>query len=309
LEATLISRAADLPNASKKRLLSTATALAVAATGVLGAPEALKLHAQTQADGPRFETASITLNASGDSRGGCCRIQPGGQVTATNVTLRQLIQSAHQRHIFDNREISGGPPWMGAVRFDVVAKAREDPVFDANGSAPQLWSMLRQLLEDRFKLKLRTESIERPIYSMVVAKSDGAFGPRLRRSDVDCGAVMAMLIKGMPPAKPTCASASYPGRLVVSALPISALASLLAQSVDRVVVDRTGLAGRFDVELEAVEIRPPGPFGPSYRPSDTKQSIFSSVPEQLGLELKSTTGPVEILIVDHAEKPTEGPGK
>jgi uncharacterized protein (TIGR03435 family) len=299
--------ATDAPNASKKRLLSTATTLAVAATVVLGALDALNLHAQTQAGGPRFETASIKINMSGDSRGGCCGMRPGGQVTATNATLRELIQSAYQRHLFDNREISGGPPWMDTVRFDVIAKAPVDPVIDANGSAPQLWSMLRQLLEDRFKLKLRTERIERPIYELVV-KSDRALGPRLRRSDVDCGAIMAMLIKGTPPAKPTCASASYPGRLVVSALPMSALASLIEKNVDRVVVDRTGLMGRFDAELEAIEIRPPGPFGPSYRPSETRQSIFSSLPEQLGLELKATTGPVEILIVDHAEKPIEASG-
>lgn len=300
----MIRRAADVLTKSRKRLLSTATALAVAATVVLGALEAL--HAQTQADGPRFETASITLNASGDSRGGCCRIQTGGQVTATNVTLRQLIQSAYQRHIFDNREISGGPSWIDTVRFDVVAKAPRDPVFDADGSAPELWSMLRTLLGDQFKLKIRTESIERPIYTLVMANSDGALGPRIRRSNADCGAVMASMIKGDPPTKPTCAIASYPGRLVVSALPMSAVASLLSESVDRVVINRTGLKGRFDIELEAVEIRPQGPFGPSYRPSDTKQSIFASVAEQLGLELKATTGPVESLVVDHAEQPTDG---
>ena len=304
----MISRAADVPNVAKKRLLLTATTLAVAATIGLGAFRALNLHAQTQAGEPRFETASIKINMSGDSRGGCCGMRPGGQVSATNATLRELIQSAYQRHAFDNREISGGPQWMDTVRFDVIAKAPGDLVFDSNGSAPQLRSMLRQLLADRFKLKLRTERIERPIYALVVAKSDGALGPRLRRSDVDCGAVMAMLIKGQRPAKPVCASASYPGRLVVSALPVSALASLIEKSVDRVVVDRTGLTGRFDIELEAVEIRPPGPFGPSYRPSETKQSIFSSLPEQLALELKATTGPVEILIVDHAEKPIEASG-
>jgi uncharacterized protein (TIGR03435 family) len=93
---------------------------------------------------------------------------------------------------------------------------------------------------------------------------------------------------------------------VVVALPMPAIASLLSQSVGRSVVDGTGLSGRFDLELEAVEIRPPGPFGPSYRPSDTKQSIFVSLPEQLGLELKPATAPVEILTVEQVQKPTEG---
>ena len=86
------------------------------------------LHAQ-QADGPRFATATIKLNASGDSGGGCCRIQADGHVTAGNVTLRQLIQSAYQRHAFDERAISGAPPWADTARFDVAAKAREVPAF------------------------------------------------------------------------------------------------------------------------------------------------------------------------------------
>ena len=273
---------------------------------ILAALENPYLHAQQAAEGARFETASIKVNASGDSRGGCCRIQSGGRVTARNVTLRQLIQSAYQRHIFDERVISGAPQWADTARFDIDAKAAADPVFDADASAPQLRSMLRNLLADRFKLKIRTEAVERPIYTLVVAKSETELGPRLRRSDVDCGAVMAKMIRDEPPAKPTCASASYPGRLVAVALPMSAIASLLSKSVDRVIVDRTGLTGRFDVELEAVEIRPPGPFGPSYNPSDTKQSISSSLLEQLGLELRPTTGPVEHLVVEHAEQPTEG---
>jgi uncharacterized protein (TIGR03435 family) len=266
----------------------------------------LLICAQETANVGRFETASITVNASGDTGGGCCRIQPDGQVIAKNVTLRQLIQSAYQRHAFDERLISGAPSWADTVRFDIAARASAVPRFDANGSAPQLQAMLRNLLAERFELRIRIESAERPIYALVGDKRTGGAGPRLRRVDVDCGAVMTKMIQGDPPAKPICATASYPGRLVAVALPMPAIASLISQNVDRVVVDRTGLSGRFDVELEAVEIRPPGPFGPSYRPSDTRQSIFSSLPEQLGLELTPATGPVETLVIEHVEKPGEG---
>jgi uncharacterized protein (TIGR03435 family) len=266
----------------------------------------LLICAQETANVGRFETASITVNASGDTGGGCCRIQPDGQVIAKNVTLRQLIQFAYQRHAFDERLISGAPSWADTVRFDIAARASAVPRFDANGSAPQLQAMLRNLLAERFELRIRIESAERPIYALVGDKRTGGAGPRLRRVDVDCGAVMTKMIQGDPPAKPICATASYPGRLVAVALPMPAIASLISQNVDRVVVDRTGLSGRFDVELEAVEIRPPGPFGPSYRPSDTRQSIFSSLPEQLGLELTPATGPVETLVIEHVEKPCEG---
>ncbi len=263
-------------------------------------------HGPQAADGPRFSTASIRANASGGSSGGCCMIESGGRVTARNVTVSQLIQSAYRRHIFDERILAGMPAWAETARFDIVAVAPAEPVFDADGFAPELQPMLRNLLADRFELKLRTEYVERPIYALTVPTSEEKAGSRLRRSDVDCGAVMAKMTQGGPPAKPTCATASYPGRLVVVALPMPAIASLLSKSVDRPVVDRTGLTGRFDLELEAVEIRPPGPFGPSYRPSETTQSIFSSIPEQLGLELKPATAPVEILIVEQVEKPTEG---
>jgi uncharacterized protein (TIGR03435 family) len=268
-----------------------------------GLKESCAEHAQAVA--LQFESAAITSNTSADAGGGCCRIQPDGQVIAKNVTLRQLIQSAYQRHGFDERVISGAASWVDAARFDIAAKAPAVPPFDENGMSPRLQSMLRDLLAERFKLTLRTETSERPAYALVLAKSGVDLGPRLRKTDVDCGAVMAKMIQGERPAKPTCATASYPGRLIVVALPMPAIASLISKSVDRAVVDRTGLAGRFDVELEAVEIRPPGPFGPSYRPSDTKQSIFSSLPEQLGLELKPVTAPLETLVIEHAEKPRE----
>ena len=258
------------------------------------------------ADSARFDSASITVNASNDAAGGCCRIQPDGRVTASNVTVRQLIQSAYQRYIFDERPISDLPAWAGSIRFDIAAVTSAPPAFDADGAAPQLAAMLRNLLADRFKLRIRTEASNQPIYVLSLANGRTEPGPGVRRVDVDCGALMAKMIRGEMPPKPLCATASYPGRLVTSALPMSAIAGLLSKIVDRPVVNRTDLDGRFDIDLEAVEIRPPGPFGPSYRPSDTKQSIFSSLLEQLGLELKPDTGPVEVLIVEHVEKPTEG---
>jgi uncharacterized protein (TIGR03435 family) len=125
-----------------------------------------------------------------------------------------------------------------------------------------------------------------------------------RRSEIDYAAVTAMFIKGQRPEKPACSSASYPGRLVATALTLASVASILSGSVDRTVVDHTGLTGTFDLELEAVEIRPPGPFGPSFRPSDTKQSIFMALPQQLGLALEAMQGTVDVLVIDSAEQPT-----
>jgi len=256
-----------------------------------------------QAGGPAFQVVSVTPNKSGDTRGGCCRLESGGRLTATNVTLRELIQSAYQRHAFDVREIEGGPPWIDSERFDLVAQAAGEHVIDSDGLTRQTWLMLRTLLADRFKLRVHTESRNRPIYALMMAGSDRQLGPRLRRSESDCAAVTAMYIKGQRPEKPACASASYPGRLVVTALTLPTVASILSRSVDRLVVDRSGLTGTFDLELEAVEIRPPGPFGPSLRPSDTKQSIFDGLPQQLGLKLEAMQGTVDVIVMS-AEQPT-----
>ena len=165
--------------------------------------------------------------------------------------------------------------------------------------------MLQTLLADQFGLKLHVDPRPKPIYRLVPTSRDGQLGPRLSRSSADCAAVVAMEMRGQRPEKPTCSAASYPGRLVVTALAMPTVARLLSDSVDRPVVDGTGWTGVFDLELEAVEIRPPGPFGPSYRPSDTRESIFQALPAQLGLKLEPTRGTVDVLVIDHAELPAE----
>lgn len=162
--------------------------------------------------------------------------------------------------------------------------------------------MLRTLLADRFKLRTHIESKQTPVYALMMAHADGRSGERLRKSPVDCRAVNAMLLKGERPAKPTCGLSQYPGRIVASAVTLPQLASVLSRVMNRPVADQTGLTGNFDVELEAVEITATGPFGPSYRPSDTKTSIFTALQDQLGLKLESTTGAIEIIVIDHAEK-------
>jgi uncharacterized protein (TIGR03435 family) len=255
--------------------------------------------------GTPFETASVTPSSVEQGRAGF-RIQSEGRLTATNVTLKQLIEAAYKRHGFDRREIVNGPAWIDVDRFDLEAKAPGEHAFDrGQGGFPrQTLLMLRTLLTERFELRVRPERRDRPIYALVLRR-DVTLGPRLRRSDVDCAD--AVLGKREPPGKAVCGVALYPGRLVGSSLTLPDLATVLSDSVDRMVVDRTGLEGSFDFEIEAVEFRPPGPFGPSYRPSDTKQSIFQALPEQLGLELQATNGSIEILVVEHAGKPAIRP--
>jgi uncharacterized protein (TIGR03435 family) len=293
---------------SKRRLLAAGAAFLVGGSLALSmAPRLLGQPPTPDGNPPAFESVSVKPSASAREARGGARIQPGGRWTATNVTLRTVIQAAYQRHGFDVREVTGGPAWLDERRFDIEAKAAREHSFDPDGVPRRTLAMLRTLLAERFKLKVHEERKELPIYALVAAGTGGQLGPKLRKSEIGCGALLEKMIAGArPPAAdkgPVCAHASYPGRLVANAIAIPDLASILSRFVDRLVVDRTGLSGAFDVEIEAVEIQPPGPFGPSYRPSDTKKSIFAALPEQLGLRLDATQGAAEIVVVDHVQHP------
>jgi uncharacterized protein (TIGR03435 family) len=151
--------------------------------------------------------------------------------------------------------------------------------------------MLRALLAKDFKLNAHIETEQVEAYALVMSRVDREKGPRLKPSAADC-------------AGRTCGGfGAYPRRLVAPGVTMAQFSGFLSGVVDRVVVDRTGLSGSFDVELEAVEIRQPGPPGPSTRPSDTTQSIFDALPSQLGLRLEPTQAPADTIVIDSAEQP------
>lgn len=255
-----------------------------------------------------FATASVRPNASGATGRGAIRLQPGGGFSATNATVRELIEYAYQRHAFDRREATGGPAWVDTDRFDVVAKAPAEHSIDADGSFRTTWSMIRTLLADRFKLRLHEENKERPVYAVTLATTAGTPGPRLHKTDIDCAEVMRVQRPRLRPGQgPPCSSKTPPGRLFVNTAGIATIASLLSQHVDRVVIDRTGLTGRFDIELEASEIK----AAPDYKPGPSDlalppaagPSIFVAVREQLGLKLEPQTAAVSVLVIDYVERP------
>jgi uncharacterized protein (TIGR03435 family) len=258
------------------------------------------------AEAPAFKTASLKATMAGEGqRTGGVRLEPGGKFGARNASLRQLLDAAYWRHAFDKREITGGPEWTDTSYFDVAADAGHEHAIDpVDGFARETVLMLRTLLTERFKLKIRTENQPRPIYALMLSGAGGATGPQLRKSDIDIVATMKTLLAGgrMENAP---GIAAYPGRMKGRSITMSSLASILSGLVDRPVIDRTGLLGLYDYEFEAVEIKPPGPFGPSYNPSDTKESIFTMLPKQLGLKLEPVQGAVEVLVIEHAELPAK----
>jgi uncharacterized protein (TIGR03435 family) len=297
--------------------------LAMGGIVVVGAVHALR--AQAPANDPKlpaFEVASVKPNKSrdGDRSFGLA----SGRFTATRSTLRELVGLAYQlqdgrlRH---DSQISGGPNWINSDHFDIVAKAEGDSFgFDAAipaGAArpgeisaiDQVRMMLRTLLADRFKLTVHSEMRELPIYALVMARNDGKLGPQLRRADLDC---VALRDDGRGSASPEPRKAICggfrglgPGGSTGHAVPMSLLAKHVEGSVDRVVLDRTGLTGRFDLDLQWTPDQPQRPGAPESRTVDPNGvSIFTALQEQLDLKLESTKGPVDVLLIDHVERPT-----
>jgi uncharacterized protein (TIGR03435 family) len=276
---------------------------------------ATAIHSQAPADEElSFEVASVRPNSSPDDKKMMLGAQPGGRFTAINVPISVLIRSAYGLQEF---QLVGGPEWMSTDRFDIVAKGDRDFPVPVPGGAPNpAQLMLRSLLRERFKLVLRRETREMPIYALVRARDAGKLGSELKPSTADCEALGAARGRGSAPQfkpgeRPVCGIRMGYGELAGGGFPLSSLASSLVQTVERTVVDRTGLAGNFDFYVKwTPDTLPPGvsrdrPFrmnGVEIDPSGP--SIFTALQEQLGLRLEPTRGPVDVLVVDHVERPT-----
>jgi bla regulator protein blaR1 len=247
-----------------------------------------------------FDVVSVKPNLSGDLK---VRLQamPGGRFIATNAPLRTLIREAYALH---GSQISGGPGWFDSDRFDIVAKSENNP------TPLQMRVMLRALLAERFQLRVHTETRDLPLYVLVLARSDGRLGPHLRHTGADCSPAPEWLGSGPPPirdAAAPCRSASpgTGGAMRFRGITLEAFATFLATPVRRPVVDRTGLSGDFDIELDmSAEFGPPPPPPgvPDAFDRTSAPSIFTTVQEQLGLRLDARRGPVDVMVIDRAER-------
>jgi uncharacterized protein (TIGR03435 family) len=247
-----------------------------------------------------FDVASVKPNKSGD-QGSRVGMSPSGRFMATNVTLKQLVSTAYNLRSF---QVIGGPNWFDADRFDIVAVVGHEITPTAAGPPAELIAMVRNLLADRFRLLAHTETKEMPIFTMVLARPDGKFGPQLVASSFDCEA--AMRAGTPPPSGPaTAASQGRPigpcsqrtgnGMLAARTATMGRLASTLSGLVDRLVTDKTGLAGSFDADVT---------WTPDPDVDTSGPSIFTALQEQLGLKLESAQGPMEVFVIDSAAAPT-----
>jgi uncharacterized protein (TIGR03435 family) len=274
-----------------------------------------------------FEVASVKTNKSGPNMM-MMRTVPS-EFRMTNIPLRILIVQAYR---LSGYQLIGGPGWMDSERFDVVAKA-------PSGSPPEQTAlMLRGLLAERFKLKVHAETRETQIYALTLARNDGKLGPKLSKSNDDCEKILAERraeaqaargrgagpIPFTPPGpndKPVCTINMYPTPVPngVPLLnfrgggqPMQTLVSQISSFLNKRVVDKTGLTGLYDFELQfsmrtqmPLTTQAPGAGGATpTAPIDDGPTMFDAVRE-LGLKLESERGPVEHLVIDSVERPTE----
>lgn len=246
-----------------------------------------------------FDVASIRRNTSGDQHGsGLAGPQPGGRFIALGATLRRLVSDA-----YEGFDVLGGPSWVATDRFDMNARAEGNP------PPAQIRQMLRSLLAERFRLTAHTETREMPVYILTATRSDRRLGPNLRQSDPACAEEARNFFPGAVVSPPPCGDFRLGARaLAARGMSMKDLARLLGGRAGRPGLDRTGLEGVFDLELEwssdlGLRSAPPGSAGAGELTPDGL-SLFTALQEQLGLRLEPGRGEVEVTVIDHAEAPT-----
>jgi len=253
-------------------------------------------------DSPAFEVATIKLAASNAApRNQLVRVSPN-RISIPSMTLSWLIYTAYGEGMSTSTAVVGGPDWRDQIAYAIEAQSREP------ATQLQFQAMLRTLLEDRFKLKIHRESVEGDIYALVLDRSEGKLGPKVQPWSGTCAG-------GRTPAKdeyddpliPACFSGLLADRLVVDGGTMFAVADLLSLPMSRsllgrVVQDRTGLTGRYKLQLDYPFVLPRSadPTLPDPRPS-----LFTVIREQLGLKLVGSRGTFKKIVVDDVQRPNE----
>jgi uncharacterized protein (TIGR03435 family) len=254
--------------------------LALSASGIL---------AQSPTARPKFdsfEVATIKPVESDAKSGRFITMQGTNRFVEKDYTLKLLIAAAYD---LNPRTISGGPPWIESDHYDILAVTPGD----VRPSHDEQMSMLRSLLTDRFKLTFHREPKVFSIYELEIAKSGSKLKESARASDEP-----ALVGPGVV----------YPQRVVLPGrnATMGNFVSLLQRAIlDRPVVDKTGLSGRYDFDLEwAPDETQFGGDVPPASAAATSPPLFEAIQQELGLRLEATRGPVEALVVDKAERPS-----
>ena len=254
-----------------------------------------------------FEVVSVKPSKSVDNaRGGL--FSPGGRYSAAGIPLRTVIISAYE---IDPVRLSGGPDWLDSQGFDIDAKAEAGAIAPGaldRGRLHRLHLMLQTLLRDRFQLMVHRETKQGPIYELLVAK--GGFKLHALQG-VECE------VPNPTVAAPGCGDftkSSGNGSLTGPKVEMRDLAWMLPMLMDRPVTDKTGIAGYFNIdlrwtirtgsEMEVADGRQAGPDRREVGPVAQGLTIFAAREQQLGLKLEAKRGPIEVVVIDHVERPS-----
>jgi uncharacterized protein (TIGR03435 family) len=264
-------------------LLLAAVLVATSVVGLLGQASDQKPLA--------FEVASVKSNDSGTTA--MRIIWPRGRFSAVNVTPRQFVEAAYK---VDPFRVEGGPTWLTASRFNIEATIPANAVIaDARGMPDAIRFMMQRLLSERFAFAAHWEKKPQTVYALILAKPNGTLGPNLRRSQADCASLFATRRQGSPlPPPSVCGVQRAPGKLIAGGYLMAQLADTFASVLQQVVVNRTGLDGVYDIDLTWA----------ADQTNETAPSLFTALEEELGLKLEPTKTPVDVLVIDHVEKPT-----
>ena len=300
----MTERVARKLNLSRTLLLSAAGLTDVASPVMFAVIQANQNQTQLQPQNTpgsalQYEVASIKENKSGSDKQGIF-LPPSG-LKATNVALRVLIRVAYG--VQDN-QISEEPKWVNSENYDVEAKM-DSSVADALRKLSEgqrkleRQRMLQALLADRFKLTLHRESKELPVYALVLGKR------RLKLQKTN--------YESYPNGEPDYVAILRRGSITAQALSMERLAGALSHLLGRKVVDKTGLKGTYHFTIQWTpdesepfkEITENGVPGIAPEPDSSAPSVFTAVQEQLGLKLDSRKAPMDVLVIDHVERPSE----
>lgn len=274
-------------------------------------------------------TASFEVVSIKPSRAGKCgpmfQFAPGGRIRTPGISPKFLIEVAYD---VKDSQLEGGPPWINSECYDIEAKP-DEPAGAALDKLPpdqrkeKIGEMLQSLLRDRFKLAIGHTTKELRVYSLVVAKN----GPKLKPSDFNPAEHPGD--EPLPPS-PNPRGGDRPrmqgglmmrrGHLESTGVDMPMLVGALSMVTHRVVIDKTGLAGRYDFTLnwtpDDTQLAQGGPGGPGAPgggpmgpggppPESNVPDLFTAIQEQLGLKLEAQKAPVDVLVIQHVEKPSE----
>jgi uncharacterized protein (TIGR03435 family) len=221
----------------------------------------------------QFEVAVIRPNPSGAAAGTAVNLYDGGRIKITNEPVKLLVRMAFQ---IQNAQIAGGPGWLDSERYNIEAKTGSPEKIQPD----QLSVLMRSLLAERFHLVFHRETRELPVQALKVAKS----GPKLPLNTE--GGPGAMTTKGGPSRS----------QLIATGVSMRLLAGYIGNRLSRIVVDQTGLSNSYDFTLD---------WAPEETADSAAPSLVTALREQLGLRLEAVKSPVEVLVIDRIDRPSE----